>query len=154
VRVATINVIDFVIEHRVAIAFAIALCALLGLLAIARLWRLVCVAISVAALAAGVFASLQLTSIPIHAFDHSWDVHHEIPLAANITRMAKRAQFDSYVCGISPIGRGKLRLDSASRHGPDYDLFFIPAWASDTLVVYRFAADGKPLWKTCNWVEI
>jgi hypothetical protein len=99
------------------------------------------------------FALLQLTAVPIHAFDRSWDVQHEIPVDAKITRMAKRAQFDAYLCGIPPLGRGKLRLHSAARHDSEYDLFFVPTWASDTLVVYRFAVDGKPLWKTCNWVE-
>jgi len=67
--------------------------------------------------------------------------------------MAKRAQFDFRICGIRPIGRGKLRLLSASKHDSDYDLFFEPVSVSDTLVVYRFTAGGKPLWKTCNWVE-
>jgi hypothetical protein len=152
--VATINVTEYVMEHRAAIAFATVFCVLLGVFAIARLWRLVYVVVSIAALGVGVFTSLQLTSIPIHAFDSSWDVYHEIPLDAGITHMARRAQFDSYVCGISSIGRGKLRLDSASRHGSDYDLFFIPTWVSDTLVVYRFGVDGKPVWKTCTWVEI
>ncbi len=97
--------------------------------------------------------TLRFTAVPVHAFDHSWDVHHEIPIDTRITRMAKRAQFDSYVSGLPLIGRGKLRLESAARHGSDYDLFFLPTWASDTLVVYRFRVDGKPLWKTCNCVE-
>ena len=140
--------------HSAAVAVGVLFLLFVGACVIARSWRVLYVGISITALVAAVFASLQLTAIPIHAFDHSWDVHNEIPVAANITRMAKRAQFDSWVCGIPPIGRGKLRLHSAARHGPDYDVFFIPASVSDTLVVYRFSADGKPLWKTCNWVEI
>jgi hypothetical protein len=111
------------------------------------------ISISFAVVLLSTFGLLQLTAVPIHPFDHSWDPEHTIAIDAKITRMAARARFDGCVCGISPIGRGNLRLDSASRHGSDYDLFFIPTWASDTLVVYRFAADGKPLWKTCNWVE-
>lgn len=153
-RVATMNdIIDFWWQHRVAVDIALAFCAVVGLCAIARLWRVLYVFVGSAAVLVGVFAALQLTSVRIHAFDQSWDVQHQIPLDANITRMAKRARFDANVCGIPPIGRGKLRLDSAARHGSDYDLFFVPTWASDTLVVYRFAADGKALWKTCNWVE-
>jgi hypothetical protein len=99
------------------------------------------------------FALLQLTAVPIHAFDHSWDPYHTISVDAKIKRMAVRARFDGCVCGISPIGRGNLRLLSAARHDSDHDLFFEPTWASDTLVVYRFKADGKAMWKTCNWVE-
>jgi hypothetical protein len=153
-RVAAMNdIIDFWWRHRGAVDIVLAFCAVVGLCAIARLWRVLYVFVSTAAVVVAVFAALQLTSVRIHPFDHSWDVQHEIPLDANITRMAKRARFDAYVCGIPPIGRGKLRLDSAARHGSDYDLFFIPTWASETLVVYRFAADGKALWKTCNWVK-
>jgi hypothetical protein len=98
--------------------------------------------------------TVRFTAIPTHAFDHSWDVYHGIPLDTKITQMAKRAQFDAYVCGLPLIGRGKLRLDSASRHDLDYDLCFIPTYASDTAVIYRFGVDGKPLWKTCNWVDL
>ena len=94
--------------------------------------------------------TIRVLSIPIHAFDNSWDVYQEIRLETNVVNMAKRAQFDSYLYGLPPIGRGKLRLHSASRHGSDYDLFFDPLWASDTLVVYRFKIDGRPLWKTCT----
>jgi hypothetical protein len=148
------SVTDYLIMHGVAIVVVVAFCAFAGLCAIARLWRLLYIVTTVVALAVAVFAALQLTSIPIHKFDRSWDVYHEIPLDDGIARMAKRAQFDSYLCGIPSIGRGKLRLDSASRHGSDYDLFFIPTWVSDTLVVYRFGVDGKPLWKTCTGVEI
>jgi len=148
------SVTDYLIMHSVAIAFVVVFCAFAGLCVIARLWRLLYVVTGIVALTAAVLSALQLTSIPIHTFDSSWDVYHEIPLDRGITRMAKRAQFDSYVCGIPSIGRGKLRLDSASRHGSDYDLFFIPTWVSDTLVVYRFGVDGKPLWKTCTGVEI
>jgi hypothetical protein len=115
--------------------------------------RLSYIAISVVGFILAWELTVRSTSIPVHAFDHSWDVHHKIPVDAKITSMARRAQFDAYVCGIPPIGRGKLRLDSASRHGSDYDLFLVPTWASDTAVVYRFAVDGKPLWKTCTWVE-
>ena len=153
-RVATVNdIIDFWLIHSAIITMVGAFCVVASLFAIARLWRVLYVFVSSAAILVGVFAALQLTSVRIHPFDRSWDVHHEIPLDANIKRMAKRARFDAYVCGIPPLGRGKLRLDSAARHGSDYDLFFIPTWASDTLVVYRFSADGKALWKTCNWVE-
>ena len=109
------------------------------------------IAIAIVGLTLFTVFALRFTSIPVHAFDHSWDVHHEIPLDAKIGSMAKRAQFDSYVCGLPLIGRGKLRLLAAARHGSDYDLFFLPTWASDTLVVYRFRVDGKPIWKTCNW---
>ncbi|MEO8045530.1 MAG: hypothetical protein ABI674_11555 [Spartobacteria bacterium] len=115
--------------------------------------RLFYLAIGVAGFILSWNLTVRFTAIPVHAFDHSWDVHHEIPIDTRITRMAKRAQFDSYVSGLPVIGRGKLRLESAARHGSDYDLFFLPTWASDTLVVYRFRLDGKPLWKTCNWAE-
>ena len=147
------DIVDYLHQHQVALGIVVAFCALVGLCVIARLWRFLYVLVSIAVLAVGGFASLQLTSIPIHAFDHSWDVQHEIPLDANIMRMAKRAQFDSYICGLPIIGRGPLRLESAARHGSDYDLFFIPNW-TDTLVVYRFGVNRKPLWKTCTWVKI
>ena len=147
------DIIDFWWQHSLAVKSVFGFCVVAGLFAIARLWRVLYVFVGSAAILVAVFAALQLTSVRIHPFDHSWDVEHTIPLDANITRMAERARFDGYICGIPPIGRGKRRLDSAARHGSDYDLFFIPTWASDTLVVYRFAADGKALWKTCNWVE-
>ena len=147
------EIIDFWMLHMVAIVSVLAFCAVVGLLAIARLWRVLYVFLTSAGVLVAVFAALQLTSVRIHPFDLSWDVDNEIALDANIARMAKRARFDFYVCGIPPIGRGKLRLDSAARHGSDFDLFFTPIGVSHTLVVYRFASDGKALWKTCNWVK-
>lgn len=94
------------------------------------------------------FELLQLNAVPVHPADDSWDPNHLIAVDPRIERMAARARFDGCVCGLPEIGRGNLRLDGASRHGSDYDLYFIPTWVSDTLVVYRFAADGKPIWKT------
>jgi hypothetical protein len=151
--IATMNdIIDYSVRHRAAVDVVVAFCVLIGLCASARQWRLLYVFVSIAALAVGVFASLQLTAVPIHAFDQSWDVHHGVPLDAHITRMAKRAQFDSYVCGLPTIGRGKLHLDLVTSHGSDYDLFFTPS-VSDTFVVYRFKANGKAMWKTFNGIE-
>jgi hypothetical protein len=109
--------------------------------------------ISVAVVLLLTFALVRLTAIPIHAFDQSWDPYHLVAVDAKIKRMAIRAQFDGYVCGMRSFGRMRLRFDGASRHGSDYDLYFIPEDWSDMLVVYRFRADGKPLWKTCTMVE-
>ena len=109
------------------------------------------VLISIAASVVLAVGLLQLSAVPIHAADDSWDPYHTIAVDTKIERMAARARFDGYVCGISPIGRGKLRLLSAAKHDSDYDLFFQPTWVSDTLVVYRFKADGKASWKTCKF---
>jgi hypothetical protein len=97
------------------------------------------------------FELLQLSAVPVHAADDSWDPYHTIAVDAKIERMAARARFDGCVCGLPEIGRGNLRLLSAARHDSDYDVFFQPTWVSDTLVVYRFKADGKALWKTCKF---
>jgi hypothetical protein len=150
-RVATTNdIIDFSLRYRVAIDIVAVLCAVLGICAIVRLWRVVYILIGFAAFAGALFACLQFTSIDIHPFDQSWDVADDIALDGNVTKMAKRAQFDAYICGIPSLGRVALHLEAAARHGSDYDLFFVPLHWSDTLVVYRFSADGKPLWKTCT----
>jgi hypothetical protein len=94
---------------------------------------------------------LQLSAVPVHADDDSWDPYHTITVDAKIERMAARARFDCCVFGLPEIGRGKLRLLSAARHDSDYDVFFQPTWITDTLVVYRFRADGKTLWKTSRF---
>ena len=94
---------------------------------------------------------LQLTAVPAHAADDSWDPYYTIAIDPRIERMATRARLDGWVCGLPDIGRGNLRLLSAARHNSGYDLFFQPTWVSDTLVVYRFKADGKASWKTCKF---
>jgi hypothetical protein len=97
------------------------------------------------------FELLQFSAVPTHVADDSWDPYHTIPVDPRIERMAARARFDGCVCGLPEIGHHDLRLLSAAKHDSDYDLFFQPLWVTDTLVVYRFNADGKALWKTCKF---
>ena len=92
----------------------------------------------------------------VRPFETAWWEHvgDPVPLDSKIEDMARRAQIDSYVTGLRPIGRRRLVLHSAFSSGPaGYDLVLIPTAVTHTIVIYHFSTDGKMQWKTCTWTE-
>ena len=113
-------------------------------------------AVSAILLAVATVACVVWGSPRIRPFETAWWEHvgHPVPVDSKIEDMARRAQIDSYVTGLRPIGRRRLVLDSAYSSGPaGYDLVLIPTAVTHTIVIYHFSADGKMQWKTCTWTE-
>ena len=101
-------------------------------------------------------AYFALSSPQVRPFQSRWWEHvgEPIPVDPKIEGMARRADLDSYIAGIRPIGRGRLVLDSAFSSGPaGFSLVLIPTAVTHTIVIYHFSVDGKMQWKTCTWTE-
>jgi hypothetical protein len=96
----------------------------------------------------------RVLAVPLHPFEHVWESDQEVPLGAEIQKMAHRAELDKRLYGIRPIGCGPIVLDRAYKApSGEYHLAFTPVTVSDTVVIYCFSAGGKMLWKTCTWTE-
>jgi len=97
----------------------------------------------------------RLSAAPVRPFESEWQdrVGAPVVLDTHIRGMARRAQIDSYISGIPPIGRRQLTLQAAHRTASgEYDLVFYPS-VTHTIVLYHFSPDHRIAWKTCTWTE-